>query len=561
MEKVKAVLCDGSEQWMTIDVTKENNKVTAYIAKEKVPQEVDYIDFLFMHEAGREGDEGYMVLPNNYLFGFKNHEDEIYELKRNMMPVYGVKNNKRCFVAIVKSMSYDYHTICKRENGIYSVYPRFILDGDGMPEDILIEYYMLPDACDYNDMAAVYREYILSNGICIPISERMKERPELAYAKDAPLIRIRNGWKPCPAEVMEQTPENEPPMHVACDFERVGKIIDEFKKQGIEKAEISLVGWNVRGHDGRWPDILPADWELGGNEKLTEVIKKGQENGYNMTCHTNSTDAYSIASSWDSEKIIRNKDMSISMSNMGWSGGQMYNLCPKPAYELAKELLPAVAELGFKGIHYIDVMSSVFPRKCYHPEHRLNRREGIAYYRKIAELCTELFGGFSSEAGADYACPFIDYALYVDFGDASMYQTSLKDKFIPLWQLVYHGIVLYNPLCDTMNYTIKGEDAKLKLIELGGRPTFYFYSRFVDETKGVSNWMGMNDLVADDEHLSECVAKIKEGCEEYEKLSYLQTCFMLRHEEIEDNIYRITYSDGSKIIINYNDKIYEIVKE
>lgn len=560
MDKVNAVLCDGSEQWIPVELIKEPDKITAHIAKENVSEAVDYIDFLFMHEAGREGDEGYMVLPNNYLFGFKDHEDEVYVLKRNMMPVYGVKNDRLCFVAIVKSMSYDYYTICKRENGVYYVYPRFILDGDGMPEDILIEYHILPKNCDYNHMAAVYREYIISNKICIPISERMKERPELAYAKDAPLVRIRNGWKPCPAEVMEQTMENEPPMHVACDFERVGKIIEEFKKQDIDKAEISLVGWNVRGHDGRWPDILPADWELGGNDKLMEVIEKGQKGGYHMTCHTNSTDAYSIAAAWNPEDIIRSKDMSISKSDMGWSGGQMYHLCPKPAYELAKKLLPPVADLGFRGIHYIDVMSSIYPRKCYHPQHSLNRREAIAYYRKIAELCTELFGGFSSEAGADYACPFIDYALYVDYGDSSIYKVGLKDKFIPFWQLVYHGIVLYNPLCDTMNYTIKGEDAKLKLIELGGRPTFYFYSRFVDETKGVNNWMGINDLVADEEHLSACVEKVKEGCEEYKKRSYLQTCFMLRHEEIEANVYQISYSDGSKIIVNYNDKTYEILK-
>ncbi len=31
----------------------------------------------------------------------------------------------------------------------------------------------------------------------------------------------------------------------------------------------------------------------------------------------------------------------------------------------------------------------------------------------------------------------------------------IADKVIPLWQIVYHGIILYNSTTDTVNYTIK----------------------------------------------------------------------------------------------------------
>ena len=114
------------------------------------------------------------------------------------------------------------------------------------------------------------------------------------------MIRVRCGWKPAPPQILHQTLENEPPMRVACDIDRVGDILDELKVQGVDKAEICLVGWNVKGHDGRWPQALPV-------------------------CE----------------------------------------------------------ELGFKGIHYIDVLGVVYPRNCYHKEHPVTFPQSVEYARTI----------------------------------------------------------------------------------------------------------------------------------------------------------------------------------
>ena len=534
---------------------KENNGVkTLFIPKDSVGDDIEYIDILPKTQTALEGDEGYAVISHNRIYYFKNDGDKQIICERNNMPIFGIKKENECYVAIVTSMSYSFHTYFEKKDDKYYLYPRFMLDGEPMDQDIRIEYHSLSgEDADYNGMAKTYRNYILENKICTPIKERMKNRPELEYAVYAPLVRIRQGWKPCPSPVLEQTPETEPPMHVACDFEQVGKIIDKFKEYGIKSAEISLVGWNMRGHDGRWPDALPVEPALGGEKKLREIIKKGQDNGYNMTCHTNSTDAYSISSLWNEEHIIRNKDMSL-YKGFQWSGGQMYFICPKYGYENSKKVLPEVADLGFRGIHYIDVMSSIHPQKCYHKDHKLTKYEAIDYYRKIAELATELFGGFSSEGSADYACPFMDYVLYAC---NIKKDDSINCEVIPFWELVYHGIVLYNPFSDGMNYTIKEKDTQLTFIEYGGRPSFYFHSRFVDETSGVKNWMGVNDLKTDDEHLDYCVQKIKEGCDEYDKMSHLQLEFMEKYEK-KDGVAVVTYSDGTVITVDHNKGEYTI---
>lgn len=202
------------------------------------------------------------------------------------------------------------------------------------------------------------------------------------------MIRIRCGWKPAPPEVLHQTLENEPEMHVACDFDRVGDILDELKAQGVDKAELCLVGWNVKGHDGRWPQAFPVCEELGGEEKLRKLIQKAQSMGYQITCHTNSTDQYEIADCYNKEnnRVMRDGQMP---TGGYWSGGQMFELCPRVGYEQAKISLPQIANLGFRGIHYIDVIGVVSLRHCYHKDHPLTYPQSLEYAKKLCELSKE----------------------------------------------------------------------------------------------------------------------------------------------------------------------------
>ena len=53
----------------------------------------------------------------------------------------------------------------------------------------------------------------------------------------------------------------------------MGDILDEVKRQGVERAEVCLVGWNQKGHDGRFPELFPVEEQLGGEDKLRKLIK------------------------------------------------------------------------------------------------------------------------------------------------------------------------------------------------------------------------------------------------------------------------------------------------
>ncbi len=120
----------------------------------------------------------------------------------------------------------------------------------------------------------------------------------------------------------------------------------------------------------------------------------------------------------------------------------------------------------------------------------------------------------------------------------------------PLWELVYHGIILYNSDRATQNHTrgkctyrieksgdprwmegdgIVDPKVSLKIVEFGGRPIFYTY-KFAD------------------------VPRIKRAWDEFKPVRHLQKEMMVRHDTVADNVFITEFGDGSKIVSNYNEK-------
>ncbi len=526
--------------------------------------DVESVAFAPYHERIGEGDEGYFVIPQStqnedcMLTRFTGHADgESHVGETPFLPMFGVRHEKKSFLAVLTGFAYNGHIVVEKKAEEYLIYPRFVLSRNRVPyETVSVTYYALAfDEADYSGIGVAYRNYLLTYGGCRSIVDR--ENEILRYAKESVYVRVRMGWKEVPSPIAEQTPENEPPMHVACDFDRVGELMDAFHARGIDKAEFCLVGWNISGHDGRWPQAFPVDERLGGEGKLRALIAHAKELGYHITCHTNSGDAYSIAEGFCEDWLQRNADgQTVATQGWFWAGGRAYQLCPKKAWELAERTLPKVAELGFYGLHYIDVLGLHPLKECYATDHPLTYQDTKDYYHKIAALTKKLFGGYSSEGAREHFCDALDYALYITFHDYTNPNAlpALADERIPLWQIVYHGIVLANPYTATVNAPVKGREGVLKLYEYGGRPSLYYYSRFVTEKEDntINDWMGKADfLMTTDEQLNKTADLAAALYREYKPMARLQSMFINKHEKLSDSVCRTTYSDGTTVTVDY----------
>ena len=551
---VETTGADGKTARTTLPLEFRDGRATFTWAKEKVPEGAKRVTVTADFLSAKTGEEGYWLASNGELGAFAADKDATRAIKRLPMAFYGMKTPRGTHVAIVRGLPNEFGLEIAVKGGAYSV--RHVVDdlSFGAYEDVAIDYIRLEGAdANYAGMARAYRTYQLARGAVVPISERVKRQPLLDYMTKHPEVRVRNAWKPVPSPVPEQTVKDEPPVKPVVTFDRFMRIADEFDRQGIEGAEFCLVGWNVGGHDGRWPQIFPVEPSLGGEEKLKEAIRHAQDLGYHVVAHCNHRDAYLIADSWDAE-YIRNKaeDGTLLRGKTSWGGGRMHTICPKRAYErFALKDMPMVRAMGFKGLHYLDVFTCVPAEPCHDPRHPLNAREAVQYVGHMMQLARDTFGGSASEGSYDHHAGQVDSVLYVSFARPFDKLPTLVTRFVPAFQLVYNGIILSNPFTTTVNAMLKGRPSELKTVEFGARPTFYYYANFLTPGKG-KNWMGDVDLTCETEaDLEKSVAEIKRGIAGYDRRAPLQYCFMDGHDELAKGVYRTAYSDGTRIYVNY----------
>ena len=508
-----------------------------------------------------KGESGYWFSPYGY-YGEWDRGDGLFRAgkERMNMPMFGWATPRGAWLAIVASLRLYPREVVEVREGRYAVSCELDEELCNAPyEDFEIEYHAFPAGTGYAALARRYREWQLARGAVRPLRERAAERPELAYAAAAPEIRIRQAWKPVPSPLPHQQPENEPPIHVAATFGRVEDISRALRAAGVEKAELCLVGWNIGGHDGRWPQAFPAEPLLGGDDALRKAIRAVQADGYQIVPHGNFRDGYAIADSWDAEWTIKTPDgMPATDTRNYWGGGLPYSVCPQRAYErFCTKDIPRFAAFGFRGVGYFDVVSIVEAPPCADPRHPCTRADAARWWGLCADISRRELGGFASEGAMDHFAGALDSVLYTSFDSpldierAHETDGGLACRHVPIVPLVYNGIWLQNPFTATVNFTVQSRYWQLKLLEYGGRPSFYFHSKFVTNR---TDWMGKGDLsCATDADLAAAAAKIREGCDVWKPFARLQYEFLDGHERLAEGVFLTTWGDGTRLVTNYTD--------
>lgn len=535
----------------------EDGSFLISVFPEEIGENAEWVKVEMPEFSAVAGEDGYYVHSYNggALTYFTEREDcDLFDDDIGgtavTMPIFGVRKEGRVYLAVCRGMTYDSKFVPVCRDNQYSCY--LYVDTDSETPYEAIELLVIPvDGDDYSAIARRYRQYQLERNACKPISERVKGNKKLEYLSESVNIRIRMGWKPVPPEIEEQTPENEPEMKVACTFSDVEELIDELKKQGVEKADICLVGYNKSGHDGRWPQMFPIEEKFGGEEGLKKLIQKAKDAGYYLNFHTNCVDAYSIADVFREDIIMRHKDGSLSTHPMSFSAGKPYRLCPPAIFDYFVSNLDKLAELDADGAHYIDCLTVIAPRKCYDRRHPLNKKQWTEWMNRFFEEAKKRFGSISSEGGMDFAAGILDFGLYSAWKVLGVKERAIVDEFVPLWQLVYHGIMLYNATTETVNYPVKGMANHLKQYEYGGRPSAYCFSRF---QSGNVDFLGLEDIVlGKGEETRIAAEKIAEMDREYREYYSTVNAFMDKHEKLSEGVFRTSYSNGVKVVCNYND--------
>jgi len=555
MQLIRCVLSDGSVKKISIPEPVEK----LVISQNTLPDNIDHLDVLPDYLTADAGDEGFMLIPSiegshySALTFFRPRENTEEIFPDSSMPVYACRRGDHTVLAIVTGMKFDYSMVIGVRDGRYYLYPRFLLNGARAYEDIEIRFLHFNGAVRYPELARAYRKFQLENGNCRTLREKATERPVLKEFADTIECRIRLAWKPVPSTVDDQIiGVNEPEVHAELTFRDVDDIISEFRKQGIDKVNFCLVGWNAGGHDGRFPDLFPVEPKCGTLEELEALVARTKAMGYLITAHTNLIEGYSVAKRFDHDYVLKKADGSDHRGG-NWGGGKSYLLCPEMVFEhYLDQDLADLKRIGFRGEHYFDVFSIYKPFSCSHPEHPLNPREIAEWRCRIMKKAQEAIGCIGSEGSWDFAAGVIDYVLYSCFFFKVKAIHPMCDEYIPFWNLVYHGITLYNCFAASVNANIKS-DRVLKVMNyaLGGRPLNYVNSRF---KQGINPW-GNEDLRYHPvEQFRKDVATIRKDYDFYRSIRDLQYEFIEDYEVLPDGVLKTTYSNGTVMLSNPTDR-------
>lgn len=502
------------------------------------------------------GDDGFFLNSMGYLTYFlpDRPDTSTWISRRHPIKMQGIKTPAGCYLAVFDTYRFHIRSRIDVKKDHYSNTLIYLLDGVPADQDLSLSFYEIKGKdATYSDMGKLYRKLFVEGKIA-PLKEKAAKRPLLRYAIDNPEVRIRMGWKPVPTPVEDQTPENEPEMRVKVTFDRVCDIVDALKAEGVDKAQLTLVGWNLKGHDGRFPTVFPPEPTLGGRERLLNLIPYAQQNGYQIVPHICTGDSYRVSEDFDEADVAKKADGTLDTRAV-YGAGRMYQLCPKVSYEkFAQTINDSLRAYGFRGIEYNDVYSIIPPVTCHDPNHPLTSEQAAEYDRLILQDGVDKIGGIASEGGFDHVADVLDFCLYTSIeGLIGLGFRKNRDRFVPIWNLIYNGYIYSCPFSQSVNYPVKDPVYAMKMQEYGGHPTFYYYSAHRDDSK---NWIGTltQDLRCEtEEELQASVAAIKEGYDYLKEYGYIQYLTMEDHCEVAPDVFRTTYSDGTRTYCNYSD--------
>lgn len=523
---------------------------------------------------GHEGDGGELFTPyaSGYLTQTAGHEtaeyllaifnERTWQVSWGNMPLYGFFRDSHCWIGLIEGGKLDADLRLRTAWGgqkIYSLDPIFNIrhSMNELPLDENITILFAELSGSWKEAAKWYRKYNLEVRKLKPIAERITDEPDLEYSTKSLTVRCRMAVKPLPTQILEQRPENEPKPRVFLTYDNVKKIAEEFRKQEVGPAEFNLVGWNHGGHDGAFPQLFPTVEGGGSEDELRSLIEHINDLGYHISLHDNYYDCYTLAQNFNFDDTCREfgeyGGPMIGGGRLG--GGQAYRVCPQKAVDYAKANFEEVTKKlpGLRGPYFVDVISIISMKPCSHPAHLIDRRDNSEYYKQILKLQHDIFGLSMSEGSRDWALPELDRAYMIYNLDKPV--ERFCDEHIPFFQMVYHGIILYNN-CRLFINTFPGDREYAENLAWGGLPMLYFHHIFNPSWSADGGW-SLDLTYEGAEKLIKDVAVFKKMSDDMVKLAPTQQAFIEDFIRHENGIVETVYSNGMHLFVNLGIAVAE----
>ncbi len=325
---------------------------------------------------------------------------------------------------------------------------------------------LMPVQGNYVQMAERYRNVLKEKGEFVSLREKIARTPAVAELSGSPILHTTVLYTDM------RDPEKPEGKSWQTSYQEHIANLEQFKKNGIDKLYIHLDGVGFRGYDNLEPDSLPLNTEAGGREGLLQYLKTAKEFGMLVVYHQQYRDYYLDAAGYNESLMKHNEDMSVPIDDY-WAGGKNAILCPLRSWDYVRRNNSYLDAVGANvdGC-YLDVFAVVPADECYHPEHKVSRKDCYELRRRCWGYIKNKWGITSSEEPVGWAVPYLDLTHHAPHPIAP--ERKSFGYNIPLHALVYRDSIITPWDSDTRrgkSYSFNDDDIPyLYLLLHGGMP-------------------------------------------------------------------------------------------
>lgn len=326
-------------------------------------------------------------------------------------------------------------------------------------------------------------------------------------------------------------------------FEQVGEMIDKLNESGVESVEAQLKGWTA---DGYYTDPVqfPVNSHVGGKKGLKSLVSKYKDNDeVSIALETNLIEANAEADGYN-----MNTD-TITLGNyLVFENNSKYLLSPNASYGIFKDMIKNAKSNNaseIDGYSFYSVGQYVLYN--YNSNNTLNLTQGKKIWQDMLAENEETYGTTIVQGGNQYVLNSADKITDIPYEDSGYRITT---KSVPVYQIALHGLVEFTG--DPGNLSSDLAEEKLKWAEYGYMP--YFELTYSSSDKLM--YTEYNRLFSSQfETWADEVVNVYKTFND--QLADVWNAYIVGHEEVATNVYKVTYDNDKSVIVNYTDEEYK----
>lgn len=240
-------------------------------------------------------------------------------------------------------------------------------------------------------------------------------------------------------------------------FDEVLERIKEFAVQTDSSACVMyLLGWQYTGHDTGYPSVKEVNKNLGGYERLVNLIREARKYHVTVTFYDNYDDSYPNHPEWDPDVICRDPQGNL-MRGGAWDGEQSY-LISSYKYAVKSGLDRVRFTLNrypVRDAYFIDVLAGGYNggRKYdFNPESPAGAIKNFEGKLMIIDEFNKHGVGVATE---DFTGYFVGHV--VTFGDIIAFDNIYfkGEEQIPMIPFIYHGKTSFGMKTSSQSFYVR----------------------------------------------------------------------------------------------------------